>query len=226
MNIDPAMVRNPPTYRPRGFTLMELLIVIAIIAILAGMIVALVGVTGDKKALSTTRAEIERISTAIEGYKLKIGVYPPSPSPVTFPNTDPTNTSLFYELTSAELFLPAQYTNRQFQVGITQSELYAACGVGRIFNSTKLDPGGDIEDRKVRAYSFIQTATPRQTNTIEFRGQNIIVFVAPAEGPNGRKVNPLYYLAGADAIHNPGSFDLWAVIKTKQGATVVGNWKD
>jgi prepilin-type N-terminal cleavage/methylation domain-containing protein len=211
----------------RAFTLIELLVVMAIIALLAGMIVALMGVTGDKKAISTTRARIEELSTLVEVYKLKTGAYPPAPLPTLWPGTEPTNSSLFYELISMELTGPAFFSNKQFQVGVRQSDLQLVCGTPRIFNSVRpISSSADIEDRKLRAYSFLQTVNPRQTNMIEMGGQRIIVFVAPADGPNGERVNPIRYTAGTNATHNPDSFDLWAVIKTKSGPKIIGNWKD
>jgi type II secretory pathway pseudopilin PulG len=220
------MCNQFPSRRSTAFTLIELLVVIAIMIILAGVIVSLTGVVGDKKAISTTRAEIERLSTLIEVYKLKTGFYPPPPDPNLAPNTDPTNTTLFYELTSMELVAPALFSNQQFQVALTGAQLQLACGLARVFNSVRVDPAGDIEDRKVRAYTFLREVSPRQTNTIEFLGQKLIVFVAPVEGPNGRRVNPICYRVGTNAIHNPSSFDLWAVIKTKNGSKIIGNWKD
>lgn len=221
------MDKRLPFRRAGAFTLIELLVVIAIIIILAGIIVPLAGVTGDKKAISTTRAEVERLSTLISVYKLKTGFFPPDPQT----SNDPTNASLFYELISTVLLADNRtLTNSQFDVGITTNELGAACGVATVFNSIYGTNAAstDIEDRKVRAYSFLKEITPRQTNTITVNGQPIVVFVAPAEGPGGRKINPFYYRIGSqtNGTHNPGSFDLWAEIKTRTGSKMIGNWKD
>lgn len=213
---------TPPS--SRGFTLIELLVVMAIIALLAGMIVALVGVTGDKKAISSTRAEIERLSTLIQVYKLKTGFYPPDSGNA----VDPTNSTLFYELISAEMVAPGVYTNRQFQIGVAGAQLLAATGVGTIFNARQVNASGDIEDRKLRAYSFLKDISPRQTNTIVVNNQPLIVFVAPVDGPNDRRINPIYYRVGneTNGAHNPATFDLWAEIKTKAGSRIIGNWKE
>lgn len=62
--------------RSGGFTLIEILVVIALIAILAG--ITLVAAGGFMDAASRTRAkgEIQAMSTALENYKLDNGAYP------------------------------------------------------------------------------------------------------------------------------------------------------
>jgi len=59
-----------------GFTLLELLTVITIIIILAGMILAGMGYAQQKAAASRAQAEIAALSTALESYKADNGEYP------------------------------------------------------------------------------------------------------------------------------------------------------
>src|SRR5437764_14362813 len=68
---------SPARHRLAGFTLIELLIVVAIIAILAAMIIPITGAVGRARTLSKARSELERVATAIELYKAKLGHYPP-----------------------------------------------------------------------------------------------------------------------------------------------------
>jgi len=77
----------------RGFTLVELLVVIVIIGILASLVVGLSGTASRKMRESRTRAELVAIETAIGAYKSKFGHYPPD-NP-----KDPALNSLYYELT-------------------------------------------------------------------------------------------------------------------------------
>lgn len=61
-----------------GFTLMELMIVIAIIIILAGAIVARFGTGAEKAKIAKARAEVEEIASGIRAFRLDCGVWPPS----------------------------------------------------------------------------------------------------------------------------------------------------
>lgn len=59
-----------------GFTIVELLIVVAVILVLAGLILATSGYVQNKGARSRAEAEMAAISTALENYKTDNGVYP------------------------------------------------------------------------------------------------------------------------------------------------------
>jgi prepilin-type N-terminal cleavage/methylation domain-containing protein len=62
----------------QGFTLVELLVAIAIIAILIALIMAGVSMMRGKQAISTTQIEIREMKVGLENFKTKFGVYPPS----------------------------------------------------------------------------------------------------------------------------------------------------
>ena len=59
-----------------AFTILELLIVISIIIVLAGLILATSGYVQKKGARSRTEAEIAAISAALENYRADNGIYP------------------------------------------------------------------------------------------------------------------------------------------------------
>jgi type II secretory pathway pseudopilin PulG len=59
-----------------AFTITELLIVIAIIIVLAGLILSTVGYLLKKAARSRAETEIAAMSTALESYKADNGIYP------------------------------------------------------------------------------------------------------------------------------------------------------
>jgi type II secretory pathway pseudopilin PulG len=61
-----------------GFTLVELLIVISIIIVLAGLVLGTSGYVQKKGARSRAEAEIAAISAACESYKADNGIYPTS----------------------------------------------------------------------------------------------------------------------------------------------------
>lgn len=67
----------PAQRRPvGGFTLVELLTVVAIIAILAGLILSTSGYIQKKAARSRAEAEIAAMEAALESYKADNGIYP------------------------------------------------------------------------------------------------------------------------------------------------------
>lgn len=61
----------------KAFTLVELLIVIVVIAILAGMVFKLGGIGNDAAARNRTVERIQRLENALSGYYAAFGSYPP-----------------------------------------------------------------------------------------------------------------------------------------------------
>ncbi len=69
-------MKRPPFQNSSGFTLLELLTVIAIIIVLAGMILAGAGFAQQKAARDRASAEIAALGVALESYKADNGEYP------------------------------------------------------------------------------------------------------------------------------------------------------
>lgn len=63
----------------KGFTLIELMVVIAIIGILIGTTFKLMGVAADSKSRAVTIARMERLQNALSGYYAAYGMYPNVP---------------------------------------------------------------------------------------------------------------------------------------------------
>ncbi len=61
----------------RGFTLVEMLVVVLVIVILSAMTLRTVGAIGRNNDISKTRAQVERVATACEEFKAIYGKYPP-----------------------------------------------------------------------------------------------------------------------------------------------------
>ncbi len=80
---------RPPSRASAAFTIIELLIVMAIIIVLAGLIIGTSGYVQKKGARSRAEAEIAALSAALESYKADNGIYPTSPATESL---DPTNT--------------------------------------------------------------------------------------------------------------------------------------
>ena len=63
-----------------GFTIVEILVVMVIILVLAGLVLATSSYVQKKGAHSRAEAEIAAISAALENYKADNGIYPPAPT--------------------------------------------------------------------------------------------------------------------------------------------------
>ncbi|MFZ9853960.1 MAG: type II secretion system protein [Limisphaerales bacterium] len=83
----------------RAFSLIELLVVISIIAVLAGLVVGVAPVASKRMREARIRAELAALVTAIESYKARYGVYPPDNYNPATRTTNPVLNPLFYELT-------------------------------------------------------------------------------------------------------------------------------
>ena len=70
------VIRHSSSRGEAAFTLLELLVVISIIIILAGLTIGTMGYVQEKGKRSRAEAEIAAISAALESYKADNGIYP------------------------------------------------------------------------------------------------------------------------------------------------------
>ena len=70
-----ATLANQP-HALRGFTLIELMVVIIVIGIVGGIIFSGAGYLFDKQSIKTAQTEIEVLKTALDEYKREYGSYP------------------------------------------------------------------------------------------------------------------------------------------------------
>ncbi len=71
----------PPPHRPagrRGFTLLELLVVLVIVGLLAGFVGPRLFAQLGKSEVKVARAQIDALGKALDQYRLDIGRYPDS----------------------------------------------------------------------------------------------------------------------------------------------------
>ena len=88
--------------RYNAFTLIELIVVVGIIIVLAGLVLSTVGYARKKGALARAETEIAAMSAACENYKADNGVYPSSGST---DGLNPTTTNLAaYNTPSRDLY--------------------------------------------------------------------------------------------------------------------------
>src|ERR1700752_3263650 len=88
-----------------AFTIIELLVVIPIIFVLAGLTLSTVGYVQNKGARSRAEAEIAAISAALENYKADNGIYPRDTTNNTTDDLDPRTAGNPTKYQTASLFL-------------------------------------------------------------------------------------------------------------------------
>lgn len=203
----------------RAFTIIELLMVIAIMAIVAGLIVGLAGVTGDSKKIKRTEAELANLVLLIEQYKTKVGVYPPDN-----PNGNrPERNVLLYELAGAIRKAGPVYSTPFGD--ITLAELQAQLNVTGLVNA---QDEGNVDPDANRMHPILKNLKSDQAEAVFGNSRSLVV---PVDGPNGRPNPWNYRLGNPTNAHNPESFDLWVEIKlgTTNGVPktkLIGNWKN
>lgn len=78
MNLRTGIDMNPTVIRKRAFTLVEMLVVIAIIGVLVALLLpAVVGAINNARR-ARMALEISQLANAVEAYKAKFGDYPPN----------------------------------------------------------------------------------------------------------------------------------------------------
>jgi prepilin-type N-terminal cleavage/methylation domain-containing protein len=233
--------------RAMAFTLIELLAVISIIAVLAGLLVGLAPQAAARMKESRTRAELENLVTAIEAYKAKYGVYPPDNvtgrdsfgSPIVNPVVNP----LYYELTGLVVhregtggyFLPIGYEDNAKNTDGISLRLDADTIVLPTFNRDGFVNAALTNNlRRLFHHDF----KPSQRAFIPPKSLPIEVLVAPVPWPpkdakfpspfpvaGYETLNPWRYVS-SNPTNNPTSYDLWAEIIVRGQKRIIGNWKN
>ena len=64
------------TRRAAGFTLVEIMVVVVIIAVMAGIAIKVIGDKADKARVVATKAKLKEVDEALENFKLDCGRFP------------------------------------------------------------------------------------------------------------------------------------------------------
>ena len=203
-----------------GFTLVELLTVIAIIAALAAFIFPVMGVIEKNKFITRSKAEMLQVAGAIDSYKDAWGFYPPdNPG-------NPLLNQLYYELvgTTNTSSSPATFQTLDGSSTVTSGTLNTVfgSGVSAFVNCSK--PGAG--EQAAGGRNFLHEYRPGQTAS--YNGVTLLVTSAGGPDPNYQPLgspdlNPWRYIS-SNPTNNPGSYDLWVQLSISGKKYLVCNW--
>lgn len=142
-----------------SFTLVELLTVMAIIAILAALTLAAASGVWNKAARSRASSEIQAMSTALEGYKTDNGVYPSTNTLTlatnTYANYDGSLAGGAYQLSSQLLYLSLSGQTNFTDPPVAGAKVYMSFKQNQIGNATGAAAGGSyVKDPWNYSYGY------------------------------------------------------------------------
>jgi len=214
----------------RAFSLIELLVVIGVIVLLAGLTLPVMQGVSAAQAKHRARVELGAIETAIMNYKTKLGYYPPD-NPLN--PADWYINQLYYELlgtteTVGPTGQPVSYQtldgSASLAVGNFQAAFYSGTGVTGFMNCSK----AGADDNVAKAVKFLERLRPDRFLEVKSLPQCTVLGVSMAGSPvftgrvNGEIVPYGYNMSSPQ--HNPGSFDLWVDIIVGGKTNRISNW--
>jgi prepilin-type N-terminal cleavage/methylation domain-containing protein len=233
----PSAVRGltaPPDFSQtaNGFTLVELLVVISIIAVLAAFTVPVLSSVKRRQYISHTQAEMAQLATAIDNYKAAYGFYPPgNPNGVTDAGGKLLGNQLYYELVGTTNTTGGAFSvigNPNDLLSVTPlNQVQAAFGVAGFVNCSKFNAGEDSQP----ARNFIHELRPGQTGSISNSMATVqfTILTASVGGPDSgyqplgvSGLNPWRYVS--PGTNNPSSYDLWVQLVIGGKTNLVCNW--
>src|SRR5688572_16465846 len=223
--------------RVRGFSLIEMLMVIAVIGILAVILLGALPAMTESRARTGVRGELRNVVTATEAYKDKRGLYPPdnpdNASPAAAANAI-AQPPLFYELVgtrvSNDTFYPLNGSPNQ----LTPLQIRNYFGADGFMNSSP-------EASEVKNfYTAGKTNVHYVVSPFATGNDRPLVLRAPGKGPRNpavpatEELNTWRYIVAKprkrqndrNPTNNPATYDLWAEVMIRGRTNVFGNWKE
>lgn len=191
-----------------GFTLIEMVVVVGVIALLAGIMIGAMPALTEKKIRSRVQGELAALETAINSYQASKGFYPP----------DNTNNAaqppLFYELTGTVIrnpsATPLSYESIFDQKTLTSAEINTAFRIEGFLNS------GTDKSQVKNFYPTLKASAFKLNGAVK-------ILVVPYTGPEG-SFNAWRYVSSTPT-NNVNGYDLWAEVVIRGKTHIISNWK-
>ena len=210
----------------RAFSLIELMVVVAVIAIIAGITIPVVKGLLEKRAKAGVKANLKSLEALITEYHSKYNSYPLD---------NPTNTQvspLFYELmgmTFDHTLIPPRYQMEDSSLSEPMVQKYF--GQDGLRNVTQLADQGDPQAPKYKRFMETVNANDYRTvenpDNVEIRLLRVKVKDEDAymvRGSDGMLFNVWHYRS-TNPTNNQGKFDLWAYFEVGGSRFRVSNWE-
>jgi prepilin-type N-terminal cleavage/methylation domain-containing protein len=163
--------RQANRIRANSFTLVELLIVMFIISILAALSLAAGTALWNKASRSRASAEIQAMSSAMEGYKADNGIYPQSDGVLTtnspYTAYDGTVSGDEYQTNSTLLYIALSGQTNYLTPPAAGTKVYMQFRVNQIANNSTTSGFSYIHDPWNASYAY-STGTPVGGPTTNF----------------------------------------------------------
>jgi type II secretory pathway pseudopilin PulG len=237
-----------------AFTMIELLVVISLIGLLAGMMIGMSSLVSSKMRIARVQGELSRLVSAIELYKNIYKVYPPDnqmkdANGYPMPGSSATN-QLVLELTGC-LVTNNAFSSPYIRTPSGDFHFLTSAEMKPIFGNAA-DGILNASERESRVRNFLGSYSQRKFGRLTNANRSVTfdILRVPVNAPlyqaaldnrgkAWRKMgvnNPWHYNM-TDPTNNPGKFDLWAEFQlSRQNAVkqdnqgryveyyVIGNW--
>jgi type II secretory pathway pseudopilin PulG len=196
--------------------LIELLVVVAVIAILAGLLIPVMSSLSTRQMKVVARSEMNQVATAIEAYKAVWGTYPPD-NP-----TNPIPNPLYVELVgTTNGAINATRLNYVILGGTTKfdsDQLKTALNVGGLMNTGASTRG---TDEAKAPETFLKEVKDTQIGTVG--SVPVLLCSQQWTKPGANGSNPWRYVS-SHPTNNPNRYDLWVDLYVNGKTQRICNW--